>query len=93
MSAAFLTILLSGCSTIWHMWQYKIPDIVDTYRFPYQTVEKPDSPFLIPQKPNQKLPASSMPSNSATQAIRDWGGGHRTVCLQEGFQAHIWTDG
>lgn len=56
MSAVFLLFLLSGCTTVVRLWNYKIPDIADTYRFPCKVIEKADTAYAFARKEVEQIP-------------------------------------
>lgn len=53
-------ILLSGCSTMISLWRYKIPDIVDVYRLPYNLIKKSSHPYQFPRKEVESIPDPSV---------------------------------
>lgn len=59
-SAFFLTILLSGCTTLVNLWRYKIPDIVDVYRFPKFEIKKSEKVHVFQKKEGLGLPTPEL---------------------------------
>lgn len=59
-SAISLMFLLTGCSTMLNLWRFKIPDIVDVYRFPYFELKKSSNPYEFPRKEVEAIPDPSL---------------------------------